>query len=97
MHTLYASARWRRARGLQLHRYPLCGMRAPEAYDDGWRGECHELGRIRKANVADHIRAHKGDLALFWDPRNRQSMCDDCNRIKNIRYEGGFGRRPVST
>lgn len=97
VHALYASALWRRLRGLQLHQHPLCGQRAAEAYADGWRGECHDTRRIRAATVLDHIRAHKGDLGLFWDPRNRQSLCADCNRIKAIRYEGGFGRAPVSS
>jgi len=73
--------------------YPLCGMRAPDAYDDGWRGECHELGRVTPATVTDHIRPPKGDQALFWDPRNRQSLCDRCNTVKAIRFEGGFGRK----
>lgn len=87
--------RWSLASKRHLHQYPLCGQRAPDAYADGWRGECHEQGRIRAATCTDHIHAHKGELGAFWDPRNRQSLCDNCNRIKGIRFEGGFGRQPT--
>lgn len=86
--------RWSQVSQVHLRSYPLCGQRAPEAYQDGWRGACHEQGRIRAAACTDHIRAHKGDTSLFWDTRNRQSLCDDCNRVKAIRYEGGFGHKP---
>lgn len=83
---------WSTVSKAHLARYPLCGMRAPDAYQDGWRGECHELGRIKAAECTDHIRPHKGDMTLFWDAQNRQSMCLRCNTLKAIRYEGGFGR-----
>ena len=89
--------RWAGISKRHLKAYPLCGMRAPDAYEDGWRGACHDTGRIRKATCTDHIRPHKGDRELLYDPRNRQSMCGDCNRIKAIRYEGGFGRAPVAS
>jgi 5-methylcytosine-specific restriction enzyme A len=29
---------------------------------------------------ADHIKPHKGDPALFWDPGNLQCLCGDCHR-----------------
>lgn len=66
-------------------------MRAKDAYQDGWTGECAELGRVTKAEVTDHIRAPKGNMVLFWDPKNRQSLCGRCNRLKAERFEGGFG------
>ncbi len=42
--------------------------------------------------MVDHIRAPKGDMALFWDRSNWQPFNVDCNRRKNIASEGGFGR-----
>lgn len=36
---------------------------------------CSALGVIEAAAVVDHIRQHKGDMALFWDGSNLQSLC----------------------
>ena len=46
----------------------------------------------RAADMVDHIRAPKGDMRLFWDRTNWQPYNGLCNRRKNIRCEGGFGR-----
>ena len=44
------------------------------------------------SQVVDHVRAHKGDEALFWDRTNWQALCSRCNNSKRAREEGGFGR-----
>jgi 5-methylcytosine-specific restriction protein A len=44
------------------------------------------------AECTDHIIAHKGDMKLFWDPANHQSLCHGCNSFKAALVEGGFGR-----
>lgn len=44
------------------------------------------------ATCTDHIAAHKGNMRLFWDPKNWQSLCDGCNSYKAVKEEGGFGR-----
>jgi len=31
---------------------------------------------VTPASVADHIKPHRGSLALFYDPANLQSLCD---------------------
>jgi 5-methylcytosine-specific restriction enzyme A len=59
---LYGTMRWKQRRKRQLQREPLCAM-------------CAKAGRVVLAMVADHIRPHHGDLALFWDPDNLQSLC----------------------
>lgn len=42
------------------------------------------------ATVVDHIIEHKGDPVLFWDPDNRQSLCERChNSIKQSMERGG--------
>jgi len=87
------TSRWNQISHIQLERYPLCGMRSHFAHA-GWRGECYDLQRVTPATVTDHILPHKGDPRLFWDPHNWQSLCANCNRLKNIRYEGGFGFAP---
>lgn len=54
--------RWRKARLDHLAGEPLCRM-------------CAALGVVREATVVDHVVAHRGDEALFWDRRNWQSLC----------------------
>jgi 5-methylcytosine-specific restriction protein A len=31
------------------------------------------------ATVVDHIKAHKGNMAIFWDHLNHQSLCAHCH------------------
>jgi 5-methylcytosine-specific restriction enzyme A len=61
-HHLYGS-RWREARAFFLTMNPLCRM-------------CREQGKATRAMVVDHIKPHKGDLALFWDEANWQALCE---------------------
>jgi 5-methylcytosine-specific restriction protein A len=59
---LYTLAAWRRARKTQLAKQPLCEP-------------CLTEGFTTAANVVNHRKPHKGDLVLFWDPANHQSVC----------------------
>ena len=59
---LYKTARWQRMRDAQLSEQPLCCM-------------CLALEEVTPATIVDHIKSHKGDLALFYDPNNLQSLC----------------------
>lgn len=36
---------------------------------------CEQMGRITQATVCDHIKPHKGNEALFFDPANLSSLC----------------------
>ncbi|SDY86191.1 HNH endonuclease [Thermoactinomyces sp. DSM 45892] len=45
----------------------------------------------RSATVVDHIKAHKGNHSLFWEPNNWQSMCASCHQAKTNREDGGYG------
>lgn len=56
------NARWRKARKYYLSQHPLCV-------------HCKQIGRTTAANVVDHIIDHKGDMAIFWDVTNWQSLC----------------------
>lgn len=60
------NARWRRERLRHLAKHPLCV-------------HCLELGKVAAATVVDHVTPHKGNLLLFWDPKNRQSLCAPCH------------------
>ena len=62
---LYDLAIWRGPRGLkkaQRAKQPLCE----------W---CLRKGDVVPMDIVDHIVPHKGDLALFSDPDNLQSLC----------------------
>ncbi len=73
-------SRWRKARAAYLARHPLCA-------------QCARKGRIAGASVVDHVIAHKGDRALFWDIANWQPLCKPCHDAKTAREDGGFGNR----
>jgi hypothetical protein len=63
---LYDNSRWRKLRLAHLRTHPLCVM-------------CKEAGRVTAASVVDHVKAHKGNEALFWDQSNWQSLCKPCH------------------
>lgn len=69
--------RWQRYRLSFLATHPLCVM-------------CQEQGRVVAASVVDHIKAHKGDQQLFWDPTNHRAVCKPCHDARTD--EGDFGR-----
>lgn len=58
--------KWQKAREGWLNAHPLC------AY-------CERLGRVAAGSVVDHIEAHRGDMALFWDRNNWQTLCKPCH------------------
>ena len=75
--------RWQAASEAFLRSHPLC--QCPE---------CDE-GRIRArpASVVDHKVPHRGDMKIFWDSTNWQSMAKPCHDRKTAREDGGFGNR----
>lgn len=70
--------RWQKYSKARLKKKPLCV-------------ECERNGRVTQATLTDHIIPHKGDMKLFWDPNNHQSLCEQCHNIKTSK-EGAFGR-----
>ncbi|SNZ21708.1 HNH endonuclease [Cohaesibacter gelatinilyticus] len=60
--SLYKTKRWKTERKQFLEQNPLCVR-------------CHERGKVTPATVVDHIKAHKGNLDLFWDWGNWQGLC----------------------
>ena len=75
---MYNNRAWRAYRLAFLAEHPLC---------------CNPFDRhgLEPASVVDHIKAHRGDPALFWDASNHQALCTACNSHKAAKYEGGFG------
>lgn len=73
---LYATVRWYSLRAAQLAKAPLCKR-------------CSDRGKIVAATVVHHIKAHKGDPTLFFDPANLASSCAACHDIDEQRIEAG--------
>jgi 5-methylcytosine-specific restriction protein A len=46
---------------------------------------------VTVATVTDHKIPHRGDMALFWDRSNHQSMAKECHDRKTAREDSGFG------
>jgi 5-methylcytosine-specific restriction protein A len=73
---LYGS-KWQHARKSFLSQHPLCA-------------ECLKGGTTKAANVVDHIIPHKGNINIFWNVSNWQSLCKRCHDKKTA-TEGAFG------
>ncbi|MDQ0027745.1 5-methylcytosine-specific restriction endonuclease McrA [Variovorax paradoxus] len=86
----YTHSRWRRRRAQFLDKYPLCVF-------------CEREGRVELATVVDHKVPHRGDLELFWDWDNYQSLCkfhhDSTKKVieagKKLRWTIGLDGWPV--
>jgi len=74
--------RWQQTSKAFLRAHPLCQC---QDCDEGRK-------RVTLATVVDHIKPHRGDMVLFWDPRNWQSMAKVCHDKKTATEDGGFGR-----
>lgn len=78
----YNRAVWRRLRVVQLNRQPLCE-------------DClvADPPRITAATEVDHEKPHRGDWALFADPKNLKSRCKPCHSRKTATEDSGFARK----
>lgn len=63
---------WQKERTAHLMRNPLCI-------------ECMKSDKITAAIVVDHIIPHKGNMKLFWDQSNWQSLCVSCHNSKSAK------------
>lgn len=58
--------KWQKAREQYLRDNPLCVY-------------CARQGCTAAASVVDHVVPHRGDMTLFWDQGNWQSLCKPCH------------------
>jgi len=58
-----------------------------------WRDPICRACRMKPSLHVDHIKAHRGDHGLFWDPGNLQGLCHGCHSHKSTIQDGGFGIR----
>ena len=71
--TSYANRRWREQSAAFLQQYPFCVW----CLFSGKINEgvsLHALAGQRNL-IVDHIRPHRGNDQLFWDPDNWQTLC----------------------
>ena len=81
---LYNTKEWKKLRFRHLHYHPLCVV-------------CASVGRQTKATVVDHRVRHHGDIALFYDANNLDSMCKQCHDSYKQRKEWGQDVKPKET
>jgi 5-methylcytosine-specific restriction enzyme A len=74
--------RWQKASTAFLLAHPLC----VDPFKDHGNAP-------RAAEVTDHIVPHKGDMHLFWNPKNWQPLCKECHDKKTAKEDGGFGNQ----
>jgi 5-methylcytosine-specific restriction protein A len=67
-------ARWQATAKGWLARHPLCAV-------------CAKHGIVKDAACVDHIIPHRGDMAVFWDNENWQSLCKRCHDQKTASGE----------
>ncbi|MBX7275475.1 HNH endonuclease [Pseudomonas sp. ERGC3:05] len=71
--------KWQKAREGWLNANPLCVY-------------CERLGRVTAGSVVDHIEPHRGDMAVFWDRDNWQTLCKPCHDSVKQAEEAGSSR-----
>lgn len=70
--------KWQQARAGYLAHHPLCVY-------------CEREGRVTAATVVDHRVPHRGDMKLFWDKANWQSLCAAHHSRDKQREEARMG------
>jgi 5-methylcytosine-specific restriction protein A len=71
-------------------------MRQSRCLAGGVRGVClicTAKSHTTPADVVDHIKPHRGDRALFWDPINWQALCKMHPDSDKARLEHGGRER----
>lgn len=76
---LYNTRAWKQLRERQLAQQPWCV-------------DCLSLGIYTPATDVDHVDAHRGDRAKFFDINNLQSLCHSCHSRKTATEVFGKGR-----
>lgn len=86
--------KWQQARAGYLAKQPYCVYCARELGIVATPGLPEFLsqcirGGVNRASVVDHIIAHRGDMKLFWDTTNWQSLCSTHHSRDKQREEAG--------
>lgn len=76
--------RWATYRKKFLKTHTLCVM-------------CLQLGKYTQATVVDHLKPHRGDNKLFWNPTNHQALCKHCHDSHKQRLDKSGSLRGSDT
>jgi len=76
------NSRWVRASAVFKIANPICV-------------HCEAKGITTLVYCVDHIVPHCGDMDLFWEVSNWQSLCKKCHDIKTAKEDGGFGNKKL--
>ena len=91
---LYKTTQWRKGRLAHLAVEPLCRFcKQADILNDGslTAGGEPQTDPRRCFLVVDHVIPHRGDLSLFWDRMNWQTLCPDHHdRAKQREEVRGF-------
>lgn len=60
-------------------------LRPEQLLREPWCRECTNRGLRVRATDVDHIVDHKGDMDLFSDSGNLESLCHSCHSRKTLR------------
>lgn len=71
---LYSTVRWQRLKR-RVH------------VRDAYQCQMESCGAVTPRPIADHRIPHRGDLALFWDETNVQTLCKPCHDGRKQRLE----------
>lgn len=80
--------RWQKASKAYLKQNPVCVLHLAKGEVVAWT-ICKETGK-RDGLVVDHIIPHRGDMAVFWDRSNWQTLCKPCHDLKTARYDVNY-------
>ena len=74
---LYDSVQWRKVAKRFLSANPLCAI-------------CREIGRDTAATTVHHKIKHEGNVELFWDEDNFESVCASCHSgiVRVVEHHG---------
>jgi 5-methylcytosine-specific restriction endonuclease McrA len=86
--------RWKSKAFLMEHSYICRGI---DYYENGERKHVDlHPNVVTQASVVDHVKPHRGDITLFHDQSNWQSLCRECHNYKTAKLDGGFGNQTQS-
>jgi 5-methylcytosine-specific restriction endonuclease McrA len=66
-------------------RDPRTGLRAMQLAIEPTCRKCRETGVVEPAREVDHIIPHRGDMKLFLDASNLQSLCKPHHSAKTVK------------
>lgn len=75
------AAAWHKLYNLDVWKYDL---RPEQLMREPFCRECAKRGVRVRATEVDHIVPHRGDMALFADRQNLQSLCKSCHSRKTL-------------